>query len=185
MQEINLLRSQLKDSTAVWHTRNRILTSVFVLVLILEVGLAALFFLLTKTTQVKKSALTEENRQTQSKINERQVDLLPARAFQAQLQNLGALVDKHIYWTTFFDELAQHTFSKTRFTGVQAGKTGLIHLEGEVSNYADMGKMLLALSTSGKFKDVKLIASSPSKAEKFTIIFAVELKINQDLLVAK
>jgi hypothetical protein len=182
MQEINLLKNQLKDNTIIWQRRNKILTTAFVLVLIMEFALAVLFFLVTQTTQAKKAFVTEDNRQTQNRINESQDDLLPAKAFQAQLQNLGTLLDNHVYWTNFLDELSEHTFTQGRFTTLQASPEGTIYLEGEVDSYGSLGKMLLGLSTSGKFTEVKLIASSPSKAETFSIIFAVNLKINPELL---
>lgn len=182
MQEINLLRSQIKDTALIWQRRNRIFTSIFVLILILEIGLAILFFLMAQTTKERKAAVAAENKQTQNQINESQAALVPAKAFQAQLQNLKALVDNHVYWSGFFEELARHTFIKAKFGSVQTDGSGRVHLEGQVNNYADLAKLLLGLSASEKFHDVELLSSGPTKSEEVGVLFSVDVGIDTDLL---
>ncbi len=182
MQEIKLLRSQLKDTAAAWQRRNRIFISVFVLVLILEIGLAIIFFLVAQTTKERKAATAAENRQTQNQINESQGALVPAKAFQAQLQNLKALVDNHVRWSGFFEELAKHTFTRAKFNNVQTDGGGSVHLEGEVNNYSDLAKFLLGLSASERFYEVELLSSSPSKSDQVGVVFSIDVSIDTDLL---
>lgn len=181
MQEINLLRNQLRDTTAIWQTRNKIFITLLVLLLIVEIGLSVVFFLLNRSYAQQVVLVNDNKDQLNTQIKAKEKDLGPAQAFQAELINLNSLSDKHVYWSKFFDELASKTYSNARFLNIQGNLAGLIHLEGEVKNYTDLGKLILALSTSDKFADVKLNSSRPSKGKTTSLIFALELIVKPEL----
>lgn len=182
MQEINLLKSQLKDTTHLWQTRARIMTMALTFLLILELGGSGILYVLSKSTQSKITAGLADNQQTQNRINEQESQLTPAKAFQAQTQNLGNLLGLHIYWSNFFEELSARTFNKASFQNISADQSGSIHLEGLVKNYSELGKLLLGLSTSSQFEEVKLLSSSPSTGEISGLSFSIDLKVKKALL---
>src|SRR3989344_5785276 len=127
MQEINLLDSRLKDTTHICEKRTRLFITLVTLVVFLESGLYGVFLLLTNNIDQQINTLTVENNNIQADINRNQEDLIGARAFQAQLQNVRAILDSHIYWTGFFDELSDFTFNAVTFNSLQSGENRKIH----------------------------------------------------------
>ncbi|MBI4049771.1 MAG: PilN domain-containing protein [Candidatus Doudnabacteria bacterium] len=185
MPEINLLKNQLKDRSAVWVRRNRLIVSSLFALIILEITAGVLLLLFKQSITNKKQEITDSNIQIQSSLNEKQKELVPAKAFQAQLKNLTRVVDSHVYWTAFFDELSAVTLKKVRYTQLQADSSGKVYLEGRVDTYTDLGKLLLGLSTSKSFSNVRLLSSSPESSEVGGLIFSLDLNINPELLLAK
>jgi len=181
MQEINLLRNQVRDTTAVWQTRNKVLISLLAVLIIIEVGLGVVFLLLNQSYTTQAQLVNDSKDQLNTKIKAKEANLGPAQAFQAELINLKSLSAKHIYWSKFFDELAGKTYTNARFLNIQGDLTGMINLEGEVKNYTDLGKLILALSTSNKFQEVRLTSSRPSKAKIITLIFSLQLVVKPEI----
>jgi Tfp pilus assembly protein PilN len=182
MQEINLLQTKIKDRNASWEKRSRLFTTVFSLVLILELVLTGGVYMLTNSKQSAVAAIEEESQKIQKRIDERQADLSSAKSFQAQLKNLRGIVDNHVYWSGFFDELGKRTYVKTQYMSLKAETDGKIHVEGLVSNYTDLGKLILGLNTSNKFSNVKLLSVQPSSQEASGYMFSLDLVASKDLL---
>jgi Tfp pilus assembly protein PilN len=71
---------------------------------------------------------------------------------QAQLKNVRTLLDGHIYWSAFLDQVASVTPNKIQIQRINGSASdGKFHIEGVGQSYQDIGKLLLALSTSNKF----------------------------------
>ena len=185
MQEINLLQNKIKDSSLNSLRRSKIINTALSVVLILEIGLFAAFFLMNRTTQAKYESVKLENSELQTELSEKQPDLVEAKALQAQLKNLRSLVEGHVYWSSFFDELSKHTLSRTQFMSLTGSLDGKIHLEGRVGSYADLGKMLLGLSTSTKISNVKLLSANPSTGQAAGFNFSLDFNIEPDLFIKK
>ena len=162
--------------------RHKAVTTGLIAVIIFEVAIGAVLFIFKQSTDQKKDAIVEHNTQTQTKLSTQQNELTPAKALQAQLKNLSRLVDSHLYWTNFFDELSQTTLKTVQYTQLQADLAGTVYVEGLAANYADLGKLLLGLSTSKNFTDVRLLSSSPNSGEISGLSFALNFKINPQLL---
>lgn len=182
MQEINLLKNQLKDSRLNWDKHNRLLIVGLVVFLIIEIAGGAVLFTINRSQAKSRDTVTAGNVQIQNKLNAKQNELGPAKAFQAQLTNLNRLVESHLYWTNFFDELTKVTLKKAQFTQLQADTIGKVYVEGRSANYSDLGKLLLGLSTSKHFSKVRLLSSNPGTGEISGLIFTLEFRINPELL---
>lgn len=182
MQEINLLKNQFRNQTTVWERRQRLITASLIAVIILEITAGVLLFLFKQSVDKRKGAVVERNIQTQAKLNVKQNELVPAKALQAQLKNLSRLVDSHVYWTSFFDELSKVTLKKIHYTQLQTDVAGKVYVEGRAENYSDLGKLLLGLSTSENFSNVRLLSSGPSTGEIGGLIFGIDFKIKPGLL---
>lgn len=182
MQEINLLKNQLKDASVVWERRNRLLITSLVAIVILEITAGGLLFLFKQSINKKMQTVINYNTQTQSKLNSKQSELAPAKSFQAQLKNLNYLVDSHLYWTSFFDELGKVTLKKVQYTQLQTDLTGKAYVEGRVNSYSDLGKLLLGLSTSKSFSNVRLLSSNPNSGDASGLNFALDFRVDPELL---
>lgn len=145
-----------------------------------------MLYFLDKSTANQYQALKEKNIEAQTNLNRIQKDLTSAKQFQAQLKNLSYLTSKHIYWSSFFDELSKHIFNKTRLVSIEGDTTGnKIHIEGNVGSYESLAKLMLGLSTSDKFSQVKLLSASPTTAEESGYLFSIDITINSNVFVKK
>ena len=67
----------------------------------------------------------------------------------------------------------------------QPRATGRRYLEGKVLTYNDLGKLLLGLSTSTKFKDVQLLSVVPSIGVVNAYQFSLNLNVNPEIFYKK
>lgn len=183
MQEINLLQNQLKDRSLIWQYRNRLFINILILILILEgLGIVGLT-ILNKRIEKEYNKVKGGNISLQAELTQKQTNLVSATDLQAQLKNLSYLIDSRLYWSNFFNEISKQTFNKARFTSLNADIAGKVHVEGNVSNYTDLGKLLLGLSTSEKIKNVKLLSSNPANKEVGGYTFSLDFNITPDIFL--
>ncbi|MBX4205143.1 MAG: PilN domain-containing protein [Candidatus Doudnabacteria bacterium] len=184
MQEINLLQNKVKDRTLQFERSNRLVMVFFSLLLLLEIGAVAGLFFLIKSTDAKTQDVIKANLQTQAEMNTNQKDLVKAQGFQAQLKNVRSLIDNHIYWSAFLDQLAKITPTKVQFRTVTGSVAdNKLHVEGVAQSYQDVGRVLLSLETSDKFKQVKLRSVNPSQDSAFGYSFALEITVSPDIFI--
>jgi Tfp pilus assembly protein PilN len=175
MAEINLLQNKVKDRTLAFRRGNSVIITLFVLIFIAEIVAAMVLYLLTNSVSKQTSDKQNENQQIQAVLNGGQKDLVAAKNVQAQLKNMQTLLSNHIYWSGFFNQLGNVTPLKAEYTSFGgASSDGRIHLEGIAPSYTDVGKVLLSLSTSGKFSNVKLLSVNPSGGLTFGYNFSLE-----------
>lgn len=181
MQDINLLQNKLKDTAEVWQKRNKIFVMIFVIVILAEIGFFASLMILNNKTKANLESVKSASAEIQTNINVKQPDLSHAKAFQAQLKNLRFVTEAHIYWSRFFDELSAFTFNKATYANIAADIQGKVHLEGRIATYKDLGKLILGISTSDKFKNVRLRSSLPTTGDFSGYSFSLDLEAVKDV----
>lgn len=183
MPEINLLQNRSKDSSHIWRGHlNGVLTTIFI-VLVLLGGAGAGLLVLTQRSEAKIAEMTQQNTVLQTNLANQQKDLGSAKQLQAQLANLKVLLSQHVYMTTLLDEIEKVTYARARYTAIDASNAGVIHLEGNVSDYNSLAKLILGLNTSEKFSDVKLTSISPSSGDLNNFLFSIDLKVTPEIFV--
>jgi Tfp pilus assembly protein PilN len=174
--DINLLQNQLKDTTYVSVQRTKIVVWIGLVLLILLIGACVGLYLLKGQIDEKTSGLTESNSKLQLEVSSEQKGIGEAQAYQAQLSNISLLLKQHVFVSPLVDELAKYTYERAAYTSIDVTQgTGKIHIEGLVENYDGLGKLLLGLSTSPNFSNVKLLSILPSSAEKTGYLFSIDL----------
>lgn len=184
MQDINLLQNKLQDRTEAWEKGNRIMLSVFSVILIALVALGAVFLLTNYQTEKSIEQVKSDNYQLTVKLNSQQGDMIGAKAFQAQIQNIKALLGTHVSWTGFYEELIKRTLTKTTYSYVRFGLDGKAHVEGTVQSYDELGKLLYGLSQSDKFMEVKLVNASSGESEAGGYTFSIDFKVKPEIFSA-
>jgi Tfp pilus assembly protein PilN len=184
MQEINLLQNKVKDKTLSWERRNRVIVTLFTLILILEILVGVGLYVLTQTTKGQIKDVQAKNQTIQNALDSNQKDLAAAKGLQAELKNLKVLLNNHVYWSQFFNKLAALTPKKTAFSTVSASSTdGKVRLNGIAPSYIDIGKLILSLSTSDSFSSAKLTTVAPTTGKTFGYDFVVEVKASPKLFI--
>ncbi len=182
MADINLLENQLKDTTIVASRRSMLVIWVLTLVLVLLVVGGGAFYLFTRTLTTETTELTADNERLQKEIQRSSEDISKAKILQAKLANADLLLKNHIYISPVLDEIEEFTYKLSRYANVTVKETGKIHLEGSVSSYSDLGKLLLGLSTSKYFESVQLLAVVTADNGYG---FSVDMKASNELYITK
>ncbi|HYC79696.1 MAG TPA: hypothetical protein VEC17_01570 [Candidatus Binatia bacterium] len=183
MPEINLLQNKLNDNTDRWQKSGKAVNVVLVLIIVAEIIGGGAFYMMNKTAQENKLVLDQENLTIKQDLAELQNDLKDATGLQAQTKNIDTLLKNHVVWNAIIQEISDKTYRNSQYMQMTSDTTGRIHIEGMVSSYTDLGKMLLALNTSDKFDSVQLTASSPGTGGAAGILYAVEVKAKQSIFL--
>lgn len=179
MPEINLLQNRLQDTTYVSVRRTKTVVYLALFLLLLILGGGAGLYVLTNDVNTQKTAVLQSNADLQKQLTEGNSKLGNATTYQAKLSNVETLLTEHIFISPLLAEIEKYTYLKARFVSVDLDQsTGKIHIDGVVDSYQGLGKLLLALSTSPNFKNVKLLSVSPA-GTGFT--FGVDMVANKDL----
>ncbi|HTL39704.1 MAG TPA: hypothetical protein VL306_02740 [Methylomirabilota bacterium] len=181
MQEINLLQNRLQEKSFAWDRQSKLIITFLSIVFILILGAFGVFYLLNSKVQTQVQTTVAQNQELRKQLDSKQQGLSDAKAFQAQLANIKTLVNSHVYLSPLLDELAKMTYVKSQYFSLSAGIDGKLHLEGRVDNYVDLGKLLLGLSTSSKFKSVQLTSVLPSLGKINGYQFSINLTASPTL----
>ena len=182
MQEINLLQTKVRDTSQAWENQARFVFIILSIVLVLLAAGGAGLYLLKKNVDKQNDALIIEQTQLKSDLANKEKNLTGAKAFQAQLINIKTLIANHIYFSSLLDELAKFTYQKSKYASVEIiQNNGLIRLQGNASNYSDLSKFILGLSTSTNFTDVKLHSITPSTGKDNVYLFSLDVTAKPNL----
>ncbi|MEJ0021785.1 MAG: PilN domain-containing protein [Candidatus Doudnabacteria bacterium] len=185
MAEINLLQNRLKDTTNLGQRQNRLVITVLSAILVVLVGITAVIFFLNKSLADQTITATSTNQDLTKQLNDQQSKLGNAKSFQAQLANLRFLLNGHTYVSPLLDELSRVTYARSQFISLDVTQVGKIHLEGRVDSYTDLGKLILGLSTSPKFSQIKLLSAVPSTGSINGYIFSIDMNVTPDIFLKK
>lgn len=186
MADINLLQNQIKDTTFLSDKRARLFTIIMSVVLSLVIVGGIAIYLATLSFNSKTKKLVLENEKLQQKINNEQEGTGEAKSYQARLSNIAQLLKNHSYTSFLMEELDKKTYQKAKYLTFDAGPdTNKLHIEGEVDNYNDLGKLLLGLSTSEYFKNVRLLSVLPSRGASNSYVFSVDMNAAPEIFINK
>lgn len=184
MQEINLLQNKLKDKSDQFEKNNRMIMIVLSLLLTVVLVATGAFYMLTQSAVDATVALNQENVQIQTRLDQMESQMVLARGFQAQSKNITTLLNTHILWSGFVNELAASTFKTTKYLSMLLTTEGRVFVEGRTPGYTELGKVLLALETSKNIEEVTLLSTSSSETEaEAGVTFSIEMFINRSVLI--
>jgi len=180
VQEINLLQNSLKEKNQSWQRRSGIALSILIFILIFELVLSAMFYFLGSNRDKQITRLADENAALQNKMENTQKGLEEAKKFQRQLASLKDLIQVHVYWSKFFDEMESKIYVKSKLDTMNVDEAGTVTISGQVSSYSELGKLILALNKSKNLTNIKLLNSSLSDSEKSGVFFSLNAKVNKE-----
>ena len=185
MEEINLLQNKIKDTSFAWQKQSRIITGILSAVLIIFASLGAVFFMLARSNNEKLAQAQTRGQEIQKDISKKDPEVNVATSFQAQLANLKTLVNAHTYLTPLLTELGKSTYIKSQYVSLDVKDDGKIHLEGRTASYDDLGKLVLGLTTSQEFKNVRLMSVVPSTGTTNAYQFSIDMEANKEIFQKK
>lgn len=183
MPEINLLQNRVTNTGSAWKGQANLVLGILLALLILLGAGGAGLLILKGRVQAKVDGLTQQNTILQTNLTNQQKNLGSAKQFQAQLANVRVLLNQHVYMTILLAEIEKVTYAKAQYTSIDASNIGLIHLEGNVTDYTSLAKLILSLNSSEKFNDVRLMSINPSSGDTNNFQFSIDLKVDKEIFV--
>ena len=184
MAEINLLKNDLQSRSPLSFIP-RSAGSLYIVLAILALQLLLYGGMIFYQSRIEKDARDLERKAAEVDLNieklgaERKV----AVSFQRRLNNLQALLDKHVFWTQAFLELEKHTLKTVSLSTMQVDETDATFVvTGTAPSVTEIGKYILGLRTSDKILDVDLTEISQSKSGQAGYDFDAEVKFDGKLL---
>lgn len=162
-----------------WNQIIRLLFSAFLIsIFILAIFYSGLLFF-ERNLDIKQKTTTQE-------ISEIHEDILSFDNLNKEIEELGkqiALVynslNKHIYWTNFFELLEEYTLDDVNYSGFSAGNGGVLTLNAIGSDFDSVSKQLQVLENSKDFiTDIKVSSAALSE---LGVSFSITLTLDPDL----
>jgi len=99
----------------------------------------------------------------------------------SQIGLINDTLNKHIYWTNFFELLEKYTAQEVHFNGISAGINGGLTLEATAPSYASVARQLKALQQEEAKEfatEVSILSASEGQGG---VQFAIVMTLNPDL----
>ena len=108
---------------------------------------------------------------------------------QERTESLLTILDKHFYWTKFFELLEKNTINDVYFTDFSAQKSGIVALAGKGKTYESVARQLLAFQSAKDFiKSVEINAATAELDSMNNVVavnFTSAIELVPDLLLIK
>jgi hypothetical protein len=185
MPDINLLQSNLEEggvnSSAFTRTVAKLL---MFLVLVVIVAYVAMLFDTWNTNR----KLAETNEKTQNlqaaAINNTDRDELVTR--QEQLNELGTLIEDHVYWSYLLPELGRITLKTAKYTEIDANRSGELTLVANLPSYDDIDKFMQIFDLpeyNEEFSNVRVVSiGKVQNGDKIETELRVQLTFNPEFI---
>jgi hypothetical protein len=160
--------------------------STFIIIsFIASVGLIVVFYfgLLTVDTSFNS---TKTN--TLAEIENIKSQLLDFQEISEEINNTGNdiatvldLLNKHVYWTNFFDLLEEYTLDNVYYTGFASSNNGALTLAATAPDYYSVAKQLKILQQEEASEFITDVDISSASASDSGVDFSISLTLNPGL----
>lgn len=187
MAEINLLQQERKSRIPAnpVQVSGSIVLWILVGVIAVEMGAYGGLYYWKQRIDTATTNLEVSMVQMDKKLKDSQTDVNQAVKSQFILNTFGTLLGSHTVWTMLWDEISKTTLKSARYVGLQAtAERNKMVISGEVANYTEVGKVMLALRGSSNFSSIELVSSVPSTGQEVGIRFEISVVFNPAILQA-
>jgi hypothetical protein len=187
MAQINLLKHTSSPEQQFGSIAG-VVVKILVVVVVAMLGFYAFLWVQIGSESKKEAAAQEAILKEQKKAQSFEgIDELNLR--QQQIKEFAALLDQHVYWTTFFPVLAKHTFINSKYSSIQALEDGTMTMTVTVPDMKELDKLLQVFNVpevNKSFRNVTIGSLTREYSETFSTV-KVELRFdyNKDLLQYK
>lgn len=105
----------------------------------------------------------------------------------AEIKQVEQILNKHLYWTNFFDNLEDYTLNNVYYTDFAATSEGNITLSAITTDYQSVAKQIIALRNSKNFiKEVKVLGAKKNAGgttAQPTVSFSISLVLDPQVFL--
>jgi len=182
--EVNLIRGEVRISFD-WNKNISILVMVL---LITSAFITEIYFGLDwwgKQEALKAQSLTEGITKTTTDINKIQSKADEALTYKQKSIEVGMLLNKHIYWSNFFNWLEKNTLSTVKFEGFTGGTDGGYTLNANALSYSEASWQVKSFLSDPIVKKAEVFqvasAATKDKGAGSGVNFTINLEVNPDI----
>lgn len=154
--EVNLIRDEVRISFD-WSKNISILTIVLFVVGVFIIEIYSGLNLWEKQELVKIQALNADTAKVNREISNIKDKADEALAFKDKSAELGKLLDKHVYWSNFFNWLEKNTLSTVKYDGFTGDTGGSYTLNAKALSYAEVSWQVKAFLADPIVKNVEVL----------------------------
>lgn len=188
MPDINLLQSSSDESGINSNAFSRVIARVMMFLVVVAI---ITFIGLAVDSWRNNRKLRDVNQKTQTiqsqAINNDGRDELVTR--QEQLNELGTLIDDHVYWSYLLPELGSITLKTAKYTEIDADRDGKLILVANLPSYEDIDKFMQIFDLpeyNEEFSNVRIISISRVQSDdRIVTELRVQLTFNPEFIKDK
>lgn len=187
--ETNLIDDESVATFIDWKSSIRLFVSYFIVLLLILVGSFVYITYLEAEKEKKADTYEDTIRSLQTSIASQEKDVENGLTLQKKVAALEGLLDRHIYWTNFFEYLEKNTLDKVYYSGFGGGVDGEYSLSATAEDaYFTATEQLKSFREDKFSKEVDISSLSASEEEEGTgktIGFNLQLKVDPDIFLIK
>jgi hypothetical protein len=154
---------------------------IITLVLVAEIYLT-LFLWQANEISAKTEKLKNESQSINQEVEINKTKAAEALAFKNRLEMTAPLLDKHVYWTNFFNYLEKNTLADVFYSGFNGGVDGTYTLKAFVKDYRAIGVQLKTFLAGDKTVTASISNERINNSgANVGVVFDLSLSIKNDL----
>lgn len=153
---------------------------------IIIIGISyGLIFLKNYQTQLKTQAQDQKIEEMILAINELKANEAKAAVLLEEMNQVENIINKHIYWTNFFQALEKYTLNDVYYSNLAATKEGLITLSATTVDFQGVAKQLLTFQGAADFvSQVEILGATKTGTEENpSVEFNIGLTLNPSIFL--
>ncbi len=182
--DVNLIPSELSRRPELDLPRKMIISGGIIatcLIIIIAIYLGITWYQLQITRDIE--SLQSQITDIDAQIAQLERDKNDATLLQQQLQATRTLLDKHVYWTKFFDLLAQHTAPDVYYTNFSMTGRDKLVISAVAKDYKAIARQLTIFQDADNFiKNVRIDAASAVINQESGLFSGVSFTINLEFV---
>lgn len=184
MAEINLLKNELQDSRfALFKIKGLMPLYVMLGILGFEILVYGGALAYQKKVEADGRNWERQGAAVALEIEGKNADRQVAVSFQRRLNNIQVILDRHVFWTAAFDELAKYSLKTVTLQTLEADQVaGTFMITAAAPSYTEIGKYLQGLRQSPNILEIELKNSGQSQSGAAGYDFGAEIRFNTKLL---
>lgn len=184
--EVNLI----KDEVRIGFDWNKNISVLLLVLFIAGILIGEIYYGLDwweKQESLRSQSLATDVAKVNSEINQIKTGSDAALVFKDKSNELGRLLNEHIYWSNFFSWLEKKTLSSVTYSDFSGDAKGVYTLNAKASNYAEVSWQVKAFLDDKMTKGVDVLnVSLASVKEKEKIVgkgvsFSLNLEVNPEI----
>lgn len=171
-----------------WKRAGFILISSVVLIIILILGIVKGLSMWGEKRIEQNETFSQKIEQIENQIEKNKSEAEALFIFKKKLELANKLMNKHVYWTNFFDYLEGNTLEKVFYTGFQGNINGEYSIPTKTDDYSVINSQVKQMREKEETKSVEVRRATQSGEKENTEEIAgnrvglkINLKVNKEL----